>query len=106
MANLPGKAWLDEDGRHVWWEHLCSAAKGTVRYMLPWPHWQAINGAMSPSVVCEVPGCGHHSIPLIQEPPADWEPRKERPGMPANVSIERPSPLLAKVRSNERLCLS
>lgn len=79
--SLPGRAWMDGDGRHVWWEHECfkGGQRVTLRWMLPWSDWSAKDGHITPSVVCEVPGCGYHAIPLIGEPPSDWEPRQARP---------------------------
>jgi len=81
MANLPGKAWMDEDGRHVWFEHQC--VDGMHRSMLPYPKWHSDGGggipggtpAVTPSIHCTVPGCDFHSHPLIGQPPADWTPR-------------------------------
>ena len=77
MADLPGIAWLDADGRHIWWRHLCVDGEHTD--MLPWPHWKlGSDGAVTPSIVCTRPNCGYHSIPLVGNPPDDWEPRKTR----------------------------
>lgn len=76
MANLPGDAWLDADGRHIWWRHRC--ADGVDRTnMLPWPHWKKndAEGTVMPSIVCMIPGCNFHSNPLVREPPSDWAPR-------------------------------
>lgn len=82
--SMPGICWLDEDGRHVWWQHDCVDKAGTrvqLRWMLPHPHWRKGDGdspTVTPSIVCEVPGCGFHSSPLIGKPPHDWVPRRTR----------------------------
>ena len=68
--NPSGKAWMDPDERHVWFEHKC--VDGVKRSVLPWRHWQNINGKVSPSIVCMVRGCDFHDSPLISEPPSDW----------------------------------
>lgn len=76
MANTPGRCWMDEDGRHVWWRHTCVDGERTT--MLPHMAggWRAENGRCSPSIVCTIPGCNYHEIPAIDsEPPADWQPR-------------------------------
>lgn len=81
--SLPGRAWMDTDGKHVWWEHDClkDGQRVTLRFMLPWPHWKhnggqpPANAHVQPSIVCEVPGCGYHAVPLIGEPPSDWTPQ-------------------------------
>lgn len=84
VASLPGECWLDEDGRHVWWRHLClkDGKRVTLDWMLPWPHWKAGEPAVqggyitvTPSIVCTVPNCNFHSLPLIGKPPSDWTPR-------------------------------
>lgn len=58
--SLPGYAWLDEDGRHVWSEHSC--VTGDVVTMLP-SIWRAVDGKVEPSVRCTC--CGYHAFPLI-----------------------------------------
>jgi hypothetical protein len=81
---------MDTDGKHIWWEHEClkDGQRVTLRWMLPFPHWKH-NGAqppqnahVTPSIVCEVSGCGYHAIPLIGEPPSDWEPRRATSSTP------------------------
>lgn len=76
MSNLPGKAWMDKDGKHVWWEHRCADAK-IVRSMLPFSQWSNQNGQVSPSIVCLKKDCGFHGSPLIGESPPDFV--KEQP---------------------------
>lgn len=84
--SLPGDAWMDEDDRHVWWQHDCVDAEGKrvqKCWMLPWPHWRKGEGASpttKPSIICTVPGCNYHASPLIRTPPADWKPRMAIPG--------------------------
>lgn len=73
MANLPGIAWLDEDGHHIWFRHQCT--NGETTNMLPWPHWHNVEGVVHPSISCTITGCGFHSNPLVREHPADWESR-------------------------------
>lgn len=73
MSTLPSIAWLDPDGRHIWWRHQCVDGEHTD--MLPWAAWQSINGVVTPSIVCERKGCGSHTSPLVGEPPSDWKPR-------------------------------
>lgn len=77
MSNTPGRAWIDEDGKHIWFLHQC--ADGEIHYdMLPWPHWQNNKqrpAFVTPSIVCTIQGCNFHSIPEITDPPPDWKPR-------------------------------
>lgn len=78
MANIPGSAWMDTDGKHVWWDHQCVNGE-MKRAMLPYPHWKndgAETPRITPSIVCTVPGCNYHEHPHIGKPPADWTPRK------------------------------
>lgn len=73
--SLPGTAWMDDDGYHVWYRHDClrpSGERHACDAMLPHPGWKTHDGAVSPSIVCMVPGCNFHSTPLIGKPPADW----------------------------------
>jgi hypothetical protein len=65
---------MDEDGKHVWFEHICAYGQ-MKRDMLPWPHWKAQDGKVSPSIVCTVPNCGFHDIPAVRAAPEDWTPR-------------------------------
>lgn len=75
MSGLPVDAWLDADGRHVWWRHAC--VDGEHTYMLPWPAWKkGDSGTTIPSIVCMRPGCSYHASPLVGQPPDDWKPRK------------------------------
>lgn len=88
--SLPGECWMDEDGRHVWWRHLClkDGERVTLDWMLPHPHWRNGGGdspTVSPSIVCMVPGCDFHSSPLIRKPPEDWTPRRTRSDLDASV---------------------
>lgn len=74
----PGIAWMDEDGRHVWFRHDCvrpSGERHPVDAMLPHSQWRAENGVVTPSIVCTQTGCGFHSNPVIGQPPSDWKPR-------------------------------
>lgn len=45
---LTGRAWLDEDGKHVWFAHDCTTGRDTSR--LPWPTWRAEGDAVAPSI--------------------------------------------------------
>lgn len=80
--SLPGRAWMDTDGKHVWWEHAClkNGERITLRWMMPWPDWHNEKGVVAPSIVCAVQGCDFHSSPLIGEPPSDFEPRSSYVG--------------------------
>jgi len=73
--SLPSTAWLDTDGRHIWWRHKCIDGEHTN--MLPYPRWRNVEGKVSPSIVCAVPGCNSHTIPFIGEPPHDWIEREK-----------------------------
>ena len=73
MSTLPATAWLDADGRHIWWRHKCVDGEHTD--MLPWPHWRSESGSVTPSIVCTVKDCGSHTIPLVRQAPTDWVPR-------------------------------
>lgn len=66
-------AWLDADGRHIWWRHQCVDGEHTD--MLPWPNWQNKNGTVTPSIVCGRPGCSSHTSPIVRDHPVDWQPR-------------------------------
>ena len=74
MSDLPGSAWLDTDGRHIWWRHEC--VDGQRDWMLPWPHWKSDGNCVTPSIVCTVQNCGFHSSPLVREPPPDFIQRE------------------------------
>jgi len=64
---LEGRAWLDDDGKHIWFAHDCKTKRETS--MLPYPTWQAgSDGFVTPSIVCNE--CGFHSIQPISERPA------------------------------------
>lgn len=71
MANIPGSAWLDADGKHVWFEHQCVNGE-RKRSMLPWSNWRALDGKVTPSIVCTVPGCDFHDTPAIGTPPFNF----------------------------------
>lgn len=57
-------AWLDEDGKHVWFFHKC--IKGPETSMLPYPTWRAVDGHVEPSIVCNE--CRFHEIVPLLEP--------------------------------------
>jgi len=60
------KAWLDEDGKHVWFMHDCVLGKETS--MLPYPTWKATEDGLevTPSIVCN--DCGFHEmVSLLQK---------------------------------------
>lgn len=52
-----GRAWLDNDGRHVWVAHDCTTER--VATMLPFPIWHSTGLAVEPSVSCDA--CGLHT---------------------------------------------
>lgn len=57
---LSGLAWLDDDGRHIWFRHDC--VEGTVTTMLP-DTWRVDEkGYVRPSVQCDA--CGLHDASL------------------------------------------
>ena len=64
LAFLTARAWLDEDGDHVWTSHDCNGAE--VVTMLPWPTWHAKDGRVHPSVSCDT--CGAHYMATIETP--------------------------------------
>jgi hypothetical protein len=67
LAFLTARAWLDEDGRHVWLEHDCGDER--ARTMLP-STWQAdAEGHVSPSIDCRA--CGAHFFAQVEAPPED-----------------------------------
>lgn len=78
MNELSVEAWLDVDGRHIWWRHKCVDGEHTD--MLPWPHWSLneAEGVVKPSIVCTRNGCNYHSIPLVRNPPDGWIPRQKK----------------------------
>lgn len=47
-----GKAWMDDDGKHVWCSHTCGDKE--VTFMMPHPHWKASEDGKTvvPSFVC------------------------------------------------------
>jgi hypothetical protein len=63
---VSGRAWLDDDGKHVWTAHIHHGEVQTV--MMPWPQWRANGHIITPSVHCT--DCGFHAFPFITEPPA------------------------------------
>ena len=78
-ANM--RAWLDPDGRHVWFEHICGGDGKIHRDMLPFPHWKSdeqIPPRVTPSIVCTRPGCTFHAFPAIEKPPEDFESHHEK----------------------------
>lgn len=62
-----GRAWMDADGRHVWCSHTCNGKDSTFK--MPWPMWHATpdGKTVTPSLVCEVPGCGFHQVLTIED---------------------------------------
>lgn len=51
LAFLTARAWLDEDGKHVWAAHDCT--NGRVTAMLPYPPWGvADDRRVEPSFHC------------------------------------------------------
>lgn len=62
-------AWLDDDGRHVWFRHHCALAcdcpEHVLNVMLPWPRWKAEGTTVQPSITCT--GCGFHEIVTLIE---------------------------------------
>ena len=67
--SISTRAWLDDDGYHVWISHPC--VKGQSTHKLPWPQWQAMEGKLRPSFVCGVSGCGCHATPKIEPRPPE-----------------------------------
>lgn len=65
--SIATRAWLDDDGRHVWISHPCVTRQSM--HKLPWPQWQAVDGKLKPSFVCLVPDCGCHATPEIGPKP-------------------------------------
>lgn len=63
LSWLTARAWLDEDGEHVWLRHECS--NGWDESMLPHPTWQASEDGrtVEPSIDC---GCGMHTFMLLE----------------------------------------
>lgn len=73
---LTGTAWLDNDGRHIWFAHDCTTER--VATMLPWPVWHSDGHNVVPSISCEA--CGLHANYFFDRPPdeayrcmATWE---------------------------------
>ena len=64
---LHAKAWLDEDGEHVWQSHNCEDE--AVESMLPHPQWHASKDGtkVEPSIHCL--RCGMHAILDISDKP-------------------------------------
>lgn len=63
---MTGRAWVDDDGQHVWFAHDC--AQERVSTMLPWPTWQVLpDGHVEPSIDCQA--CGLHARYTIE-----WTP--------------------------------
>jgi hypothetical protein len=59
------KAWLDEDGVHVWFQHDCT--DGRVTNMAAHPRWEAKGGRVTPSFNCSK--CGLHDFVELSDPP-------------------------------------
>jgi ferredoxin-like protein FixX len=57
---MAAKAWLDEDGQHIWLQHDCKSKRDTS--MLPYPTWQATDDGkkVQPSINCM--DCGLHTF--------------------------------------------
>lgn len=68
LGFLTARAWLDNDGRHVWIAHDCT--EGRVTTMLPWPNWHSTGLHVEPSIVCEA--CGLHVVARLEEPDTDY----------------------------------
>lgn len=67
------KAWLDEDGKHIWFQHECKERVVEIS-MLPFPHWHekppdsnSFGRFVEPSIVCNA--CGFHEIVRLGEHP-------------------------------------
>jgi hypothetical protein len=60
------KAWLDDDGEHVWTRHVC--ASGPIEFILP-PPWHLHGQKVEPSLSCEL--CGLHTFLEIEAKPCD-----------------------------------
>lgn len=54
---MTARAWLDNDGQHVWMAHDCTTER--VVTMLPWPVWHSTGLAVEPSFSCDT--CGIHT---------------------------------------------
>ena len=67
MTRKFGLAWMDEDGKHIWWAHICADGQ-EHREMLP-STWKNVEGKVAPSIVCTVSGCNYHAFPLIETEP-------------------------------------
>lgn len=52
---LNARAWLDEDGYHVWFSHDCLGGRDESK--MPYPKWHAENGKVVPSFNCSRCGC-------------------------------------------------
>lgn len=63
-------AWIDPDGRHVWYSHDCADRVRSIT-KLPWPQWRADGDKITPSIDCA--DCGTHVFAPIHRPPAGWE---------------------------------
>lgn len=51
IGTLSARAWLDDDGKHVWVAHSCSGNQEET--MLPYPTWSAPDGLnVAPSFCC------------------------------------------------------
>lgn len=62
---MTGNAWLDIDGRHIWFAHDCTSER--VVTMLAWPTWHSNGIDVVPSVNCD--GCGLHAHYKLDTPP-------------------------------------
>lgn len=65
---LTGRAWLDDDKRHVWFGHDCTTRRVVTK--LPWPNWHSTGLTVEPSIVCN--GCGFHSVLDLGVPDDDY----------------------------------
>jgi len=62
--NFSGRAWLDEDGRHIWFAHDCVDGREFTWLPSTWKA-DADGRYVTPSIMCS--DCGFHEIVLIGE---------------------------------------
>ena len=65
---LTGRAWLDNDRRHVWAGHDCTTER--VITMLPFPIWHSTGLHVEPSISCDA--CSFHAHLDLSLPDDDY----------------------------------
>ena len=68
---MTGEAWLDENGRNIWFEHDCKSSR--AKTMLPYPKWKASQDGskVEPSIHCLE--CGFHDFVKLMRKPEGGE---------------------------------